>query len=47
MPAKYHVFVSSTYEDLTDERERVIRAILEMGHIHVGMEMFNAANESQ
>lgn len=47
MLAKYQIFISSTYEDLKEERERVIRAILEMGHIPVGMEMFNAANESQ
>jgi hypothetical protein len=39
--------LAQPYEDLTDERERAIRAILEMGHIHVGMEMFNAADESQ
>lgn len=45
--AKYQVFVSSTYRDLTDERELVIKAVLEMGHIPVGMEMFSAADEEQ
>lgn len=44
---KYQVFVSSTYEDLKDERDEVIKAILEMGHIPVGMEMFSAADEEQ
>lgn len=44
---KYQVFVSSTYEDLTVERSQVIKAILEMGHIPVGMEMFSAADEEQ
>jgi hypothetical protein len=44
---KYQVFVSSTYGDLRDEREQVIKAILEMGHIPVGMEMFSAGDESQ
>jgi Domain of unknown function (DUF4062) len=44
---KYQVFVSSTYEDLRTEREQVIRAVLEMGHIPVGMEMFSAADEEQ
>lgn len=44
---KYQIFVSSTYEDLTAEREQTIKAILEMGHIPVGMEMFSAADEQQ
>lgn len=44
---KYQVFVSSTYEDLRIERDQVIRAVLEMGHIPVGMEMFSAADEEQ
>jgi hypothetical protein len=47
MSAKYQVFVSSTYRDLSDERDLVIKAILEMGHIPVGMEMFSAADEEQ
>jgi hypothetical protein len=44
---KYQVFVSSTYEDLRKERDQVIKATLEMGHIPVGMEMFSAADEEQ
>lgn len=44
---KYQVFISSTYEDLKSERSQVIKAILEMGHIPVGMEMFSAADEEQ
>jgi hypothetical protein len=44
---KYQVFVSSTYEDLKEERDQVIKACLEMGHIPVGMEMFSAADEEQ
>ena len=44
---KYQIFVSSTYEDLKPERDQVIKAILEMGHIPVGMEMFSAADEQQ
>jgi Domain of unknown function (DUF4062) len=44
---KYQIFVSSTYEDLKDERNEVIKACLNMGHIPVGMEMFNAADEEQ
>jgi hypothetical protein len=44
---KYQVFVSSTYEDLRSEREQAVKAILEMGHIPIGMEMFSAADEQQ
>lgn len=44
---KYQVFISSTYTDLKGERDEVIKAVLEMGHIPVGMEMFSAADEEQ
>lgn len=47
MSNKYQIFVSSTYMDLIEEREQIIRACLEMGHIPVGMEMFSAADEEQ
>lgn len=47
MDKKYQIFISSTYEDLKQEREKAIKAILEMGHIPVGMEMFSAADEEQ
>lgn len=47
MNVKYQVFVSSTYEDLKQERDQVVKAVLEMGHIPVGMEMFSAADEEQ
>ena len=47
MEKKYQIFVSSTYEDLKEEREQAIKAVLEMGHIPVGMEMFSAADEEQ
>ncbi|WP_020700266.1 DUF4062 domain-containing protein [Dasania marina] len=44
---KYQVFLSSTYSDLADERENIIKAILEMYHIPIGMEMFSAEDEDQ
>lgn len=47
MATKYQVFVSSTFEDLKAERDVVIKAVLEMGHIPVGMEMFSAADDEQ
>ena len=47
MAVKYQIFVSSTYDDLREERDQVLKATLEMGHIPVGMEMFSAADEEQ
>lgn len=47
MEKKYQIFISSTYEDLKEERDQAIKAILEMGHIPVGMEMFSAGDEEQ
>lgn len=44
---KYQVFISSTYTDLIDERDSIIKAILEMYHIPIGMEMFSAEDEDQ
>jgi hypothetical protein len=47
MEKKFQIFVSSTFEDLREEREAVAKAILEIGDIPVGMEMFSAADETQ
>ena len=47
MDKKYQVFVSSTYEDLQDERKAVMEALLQMNCFPVGMEYFNAADDSQ
>lgn len=44
---KYQVFISSTYVDLKDEREYAMKAVLEMGHIPIGMELFQASDETQ
>lgn len=44
---KYQVFVSSTYEDLLDERQEVMQVLLEMDCIPSGMELFPAADEDQ
>lgn len=41
------VFVSSTYEDLKEERQAAVEAILSSGHIPAGMELFAAGDESQ
>ncbi len=47
MDKKYQVFVSSTYEDLQEERRKVMEALLQMNCFPVGMEYFNASDESQ
>ena len=44
---KFQIFVSSTYIDLTDERQAAVEAILKAGHIPAGMELFTAGDESQ
>jgi Domain of unknown function (DUF4062) len=44
---RYQVFVSSTYQDLQEERQEVMHALLELDCIPSGMELFPAANESQ
>jgi Domain of unknown function (DUF4062) len=44
---RYQVFISSTYADLKDERQRVIQALMEMDCIPAGMELFPAADDDQ
>lgn len=44
---RYLVFVSSTFEDLKPERERVLAAILERRGFPDGMEIFPAASQQQ
>jgi len=47
MEKRYQVFVSSTYEDLADERNEIMQALLELECMPSGMELFPAANETQ
>ena len=44
---KYQIFISSTYKDLIYERNAVIKTILQLEHIPIGMEVFNAADDDQ
>ncbi len=44
---RLQVFVSSTYKDLKLERQAAVEAILKMGHIPAGMELFAADNRKQ
>lgn len=47
MDKRYQVFVSSTFEDLKEERKAVIECLLNAGYIPAGMELFSAANDDQ
>lgn len=47
MQHRYQIFISSTYEDSKEERKKVTDVILRMGHFPIGMELFNADNDSQ
>ena len=47
MEKRFQVFVSSTYQDLQEERQEVMHALLELDCIPSGMELFPAANETQ
>lgn len=47
MEKRYQVFVSSTYTDLKDERQVIIKTLLEMDCIPAGMELFPAIDEEQ
>ncbi len=47
MDKRYQVFISSTFEDLQEERKEVMQALLEMDCIPAGMELFPASNEDQ
>ena len=43
----YKIFISSTYKDLKEQRQKVIDTIIKMQYLPVGMEMFNASSDSQ
>ena len=47
MDKKYQFFISSTFEDLKEERKKVMDTILSMNQFPAGMEMFSAADEEQ
>jgi hypothetical protein len=44
---RYQVFVSSTFTDLKEEREKVLQGILESKAFPAGMELFPAADDEQ
>ncbi|MFW6016152.1 MAG: DUF4062 domain-containing protein [bacterium] len=44
---RYQIFISSTYLDLIEARNKVMEAILNIYHFPIGMEMFSAADDEQ
>ncbi len=44
---KYQVFISSTYTDLVEAREKISKQILTLYHFPIGMEMFSAGDDDQ
>lgn len=47
MNKRYQIFISSTYEDLKEERTLLIQTILRKGHYPAGMEWFPGIDEEQ
>ena len=47
MDKRYQVFVSSTYIDLEDERDLILKTLIKMDCIPSGMEYFPAMDEDQ
>ena len=47
MQKRYQVFVSSTFKDLEEEREEIMKVLLELNLFPAGMEIFPAADEEQ
>jgi len=47
MYKKYQIFISSTYEDLKEERDAVLNGILIIRQFPVGMEYFGASSRDQ
>jgi hypothetical protein len=47
MRRKLQVFISSTYDDMLEERKNAVEAILQSNHIPTGMELFTSGDDSQ
>lgn len=47
MEKLFHIFVSSTYSDLIEERRRVSEAVSKAGYVPEGMEIFPASSQKQ
>src|ERR1035437_10379970 len=45
MEKRYQVFISSTFEDLKEEKQEVLKAILLQNQMPAGMEIFPASDD--
>ena len=45
MDKKYQIFISSTYMDLKEVRSIAFTSILEMGHIPIGLDIFQVSDD--
>jgi len=45
MKKRYKIFISTTFEDLKEERQAILNAVLELNHIPAGMELLPAADD--
>ncbi|EPR12034.1 DUF4062 domain-containing protein [Ruminiclostridium papyrosolvens] len=46
MEKRYQIFISSTFRDLQEERQAVLKSVLELNHMPAGMELFPATDDS-
>lgn len=46
MEKRYQIFISSTFKDLQDERQSLLKAVLELNHMPAGMELFPATDDT-
>lgn len=46
MDKRYQVFISSTFTDLKEERQAVLRSVLMLDHMPAGMELFPATDDT-
>jgi len=47
MPKKYHVYISSTLDDLKAERREIIRVVSELGAIPITMDVFDIGKDEE
>ena len=46
MDKRFQFFISSTFADLRDERQAVLKAVLELNQMPAGMELFPASDDT-
>jgi uncharacterized protein DUF4062 len=43
---RYQIFISSTFNDMQEERTAIMQSIIKLGHFPAGMEIFGAVNDN-